>query len=218
MMRFLRSEEHTSELQSPCNLVCRLLLEKKKYTQAGGRLGVVHRGGRTRTGRTAWRGPVGGSRVLGARFLVLAVLVFFFFFFFNVTAPTEIYPLSLHAALPICSRRRCRSQLQGRFRPHPPPARRLPAIHPRRCRWALSSTPKPAASWTRYRRTPRRDTARCRSARPTQCTPPRPPAAVGAAGSPAARGGRPARRTCRRPPPPRWPGWPPARRTFRSPW
>src|SRR2546426_6141184 len=32
----LRSEEHTSELQSPCNLVCRLLLEKKKqyYTKA----------------------------------------------------------------------------------------------------------------------------------------------------------------------------------------
>src|SRR5256885_9843995 len=27
-----RSEEHTSELQSPCNLVCRLLLEKKKQT------------------------------------------------------------------------------------------------------------------------------------------------------------------------------------------
>src|SRR5256885_5064017 len=27
-----RSEEHTSELQSPCNLVCRLLLEKKKKT------------------------------------------------------------------------------------------------------------------------------------------------------------------------------------------
>src|SRR3989454_9202071 len=28
-----RSEEHTSELQSPCNLVCRLLLEKKKKTK-----------------------------------------------------------------------------------------------------------------------------------------------------------------------------------------
>src|SRR5256885_11673557 len=28
-----RSEEHTSELQSPCNLVCRLLLEKKKKKQ-----------------------------------------------------------------------------------------------------------------------------------------------------------------------------------------
>src|SRR5256885_6914833 len=29
-LQALRSEEHTSELQSPCNLVCRLLLEKKK--------------------------------------------------------------------------------------------------------------------------------------------------------------------------------------------
>src|SRR3989454_5548439 len=29
-----RSEEHTSELQSPCNLVCRLLLEKKKLEEA----------------------------------------------------------------------------------------------------------------------------------------------------------------------------------------
>src|SRR5256885_12745340 len=29
-----RSEEHTSELQSPCNLVCRLLLEKKKPSTA----------------------------------------------------------------------------------------------------------------------------------------------------------------------------------------
>src|SRR5256885_4334141 len=31
MVHRLRSEEHTSELQSPCNLVCRLLLEKKKH-------------------------------------------------------------------------------------------------------------------------------------------------------------------------------------------
>src|SRR5256885_12927477 len=31
--RRTRSEEHTSELQSPCNLVCRLLLEKKKKKQ-----------------------------------------------------------------------------------------------------------------------------------------------------------------------------------------
>src|SRR3989454_2304654 len=30
LLRERRSEEHTSELQSPCNLVCRLLLEKKK--------------------------------------------------------------------------------------------------------------------------------------------------------------------------------------------
>src|SRR5205807_3350884 len=31
----IRSEEHTSELQSPCNLVCRLLLEKKNHNKAG---------------------------------------------------------------------------------------------------------------------------------------------------------------------------------------
>src|SRR5256885_8212214 len=33
-----RSEEHTSELQSPCNLVCRLLLEKKKQERIGRRV------------------------------------------------------------------------------------------------------------------------------------------------------------------------------------
>src|SRR5256885_9368095 len=41
-----RSEEHTSELQSPCNLVCRLLLEKKKndlyrLSYAQGRFGSL---------------------------------------------------------------------------------------------------------------------------------------------------------------------------------
>src|SRR5256885_8919754 len=30
--RLARSEEHTSELQSPCNLACRLLLEKKRHS------------------------------------------------------------------------------------------------------------------------------------------------------------------------------------------
>src|SRR5256885_9727134 len=39
----LRSEEHTSELQSPCNLVCRLLLEKKK------KKGKMHTGVRDRS-------------------------------------------------------------------------------------------------------------------------------------------------------------------------
>src|SRR5256885_3113309 len=34
-----RSEEHTSELQSPCNLVCRLLLEKKKNNSTTHRVG-----------------------------------------------------------------------------------------------------------------------------------------------------------------------------------
>src|SRR5256885_11414760 len=36
-----RSEEHTSELQSPCNLVCRLLLEKKKKEQNDHRCSCV---------------------------------------------------------------------------------------------------------------------------------------------------------------------------------
>src|SRR3989454_5771428 len=35
-VRQQRSEEHTSELQSPCNLVCRLLLEKKKILRPYG--------------------------------------------------------------------------------------------------------------------------------------------------------------------------------------
>src|SRR5205807_6150292 len=42
-----RSEEHTSELQSPCNLVCRLLLEKKKkylYTQSKTVMGTHNQG------------------------------------------------------------------------------------------------------------------------------------------------------------------------------
>src|SRR5256885_9461512 len=39
-----RSEEHTSELQSPCNLVCRLLLEKKKKNKKhnGSTLNAAH--------------------------------------------------------------------------------------------------------------------------------------------------------------------------------
>src|SRR2546426_3755306 len=41
-----RSEEHTSELQSPCNLVCRLLLEKKNPCIQGGRRGELVAGTR----------------------------------------------------------------------------------------------------------------------------------------------------------------------------
>src|ERR1039457_7728255 len=39
----IRSEEHTSELQSPCNLVCRLLLEKKDERAPGRGPGPAHR-------------------------------------------------------------------------------------------------------------------------------------------------------------------------------
>src|SRR2546426_8095264 len=47
-----RSEEHTSELQSPCNLVCRLLLEKKKnkkQTTTPARQPATHTTTETRT-------------------------------------------------------------------------------------------------------------------------------------------------------------------------
>src|SRR2546426_9051087 len=38
----VRSEEHTSELQSPCNLVCRLLLEKKNTSARNQPSGLEH--------------------------------------------------------------------------------------------------------------------------------------------------------------------------------
>src|ERR1022692_3201518 len=41
-----RSEEHTSELQSPCNLVCRLLLEKKKSRTPAPRPATPKKGAR----------------------------------------------------------------------------------------------------------------------------------------------------------------------------
>src|SRR5205807_7303949 len=49
--RSRRSEEHTSELQSPCNLVCRLLLEKKKTPLARSRMSDRSEG-RSRSGRS----------------------------------------------------------------------------------------------------------------------------------------------------------------------
>src|SRR5687768_18296778 len=53
-------------------------------------------------------------------FCYLLFLVFFFFFFFNDTATTEIYTLSLHDALPICSRGRSQSRPRRTRRPRRP--------------------------------------------------------------------------------------------------
>src|ERR1022692_330537 len=63
-----RSEEHTSELQSPCNLVCRLLLEKKKH--AGSRRPTMCQPPYRSTGESRRR------RVL--RFRKLLKVLFFF--------------------------------------------------------------------------------------------------------------------------------------------
>src|ERR1039457_985476 len=78
-----RSEEHTSELQSPCNLVCRLLLEKKKNH---GQPRTAHT--QTRT-RGTWsqrqispRRPLSAPREVSSRNLFPAHLLALFFFFF----------------------------------------------------------------------------------------------------------------------------------------
>src|SRR5215467_4378812 len=88
-----RSEEHTSELQSPCNLVCRLLLEKKKKIcskrvtpNEPARPSITP----ASTTRSAWARTRRRTSRLSAPI-----------FFFNDTATTEIYTLSLHDALPI---------------------------------------------------------------------------------------------------------------------
>src|SRR5438067_1038683 len=88
----LRSEEHTSELQSRFDLVCRLLLEKKKkiiidistpeINNSCYQIVVVSYGRRDAV-----------SRDIGVQF--------FTYLLFNHPAPTEIYTLSLHDALPI---------------------------------------------------------------------------------------------------------------------
>src|SRR5215207_9087033 len=91
--RRARSEEHTSELQSRVDLVCRLLLEKKKETP---RAPVV----RLSSGRV--RSPAAACRQRAAFDMHdRAGHVWRICFFFNDTATTEIYTLSLHDALPI---------------------------------------------------------------------------------------------------------------------
>src|SRR6266581_278571 len=92
-----RSEEHTSELQSPVHLVCRLLLEKKKVRQE--RLARrVPKARLVQQELLARRVPP-ARRVQRERqeLQVRPGLRFFF----NDTATTEIYTLSLHDALPI---------------------------------------------------------------------------------------------------------------------
>src|SRR6266511_3862388 len=98
----MRSEEHTSELQSRENLVCRLLLEKKKKKL------LIQL---PQTKQQHYTSHINGLRPLTPRiirtFVPTCSLVhphitrFFLFFFFNDTATTEIYTLSLHDALPI---------------------------------------------------------------------------------------------------------------------
>src|ERR1039457_3987908 len=97
-----RSEEHTSELQSPCNLVCRLLLEKKKDVQLTDGL-AYQTGGLPTPSADPDDTNCGTAPALGIHACCASPTPrrVFFFFFFNDTATTEIYTLSLHDALPI---------------------------------------------------------------------------------------------------------------------
>src|SRR5256885_5128200 len=54
----IRSEEHTSELQSPCNLVCRLLLEKKSVGPPVRGMILRHRRGLAGYRHALWTSPM----------------------------------------------------------------------------------------------------------------------------------------------------------------
>src|SRR5215475_3378056 len=102
-----RSEEHTSELQSRENLVCRLLLEKKKNKPNIQPSQIYKQQAQEHKNAPQWHCTIllhstrssSVSRALSLPFFVI-------FFFFNDTATTEIYTLSLHDALPISLARR----------------------------------------------------------------------------------------------------------------
>src|SRR3954467_2359032 len=97
-----RSEEHTSELQSHDNLVCRLLLEKKK-TSAQSRTLPLRPPRRPPTqARTPPRVATVFERSC-SRFSRVRCVAWLWdaLFFFNDPGTPEIYTLSLHAALPI---------------------------------------------------------------------------------------------------------------------
>src|SRR6266508_3328047 len=98
----LRSEEHTSELQSRGHLVCRLLLEKKKNKNYI--LFFVKKKNNNRINIHQNHILILKSLFLlrSSPFLiVLSFIISFSFFFFTDPATTEIYTLSLHDALPI---------------------------------------------------------------------------------------------------------------------
>src|ERR1022692_3871935 len=97
-----RSEEHTSELQSPCNLVCRLLLEKKKHTsELQSPCNLVCRlllEKNTHRSTTRLRPPTQSPYPCRCW---SPPLFFFFFFFLKDRAPPEFSPFPLPAPFPI---------------------------------------------------------------------------------------------------------------------
>src|ERR1039457_4563339 len=97
-----RSEEHTSELQSPCNLVCRLLLEKKKKK-------IKNEHTHNISSAQDYTCAISDMRVrlpsqdasLCCSLLCVFFLFFFFFFFLKEAAPPDFPPFPLPAPFPI---------------------------------------------------------------------------------------------------------------------
>src|ERR1022692_3574592 len=85
----MRSEEHTSELQSPCNLVCRLLLEKKKKKKQSTKNTIRNLSSRpcpSTVGRPCSVSAV--TRVLRyVLFIAVCCVLFLFFFFLMIRRP-----------------------------------------------------------------------------------------------------------------------------------
>src|SRR4029434_8919280 len=100
-MPYHRSEEHTSELQSHLNLVCRLLLEKKSACVCVCVFVCVCGCGCGCVCVVVYVCRCLCVCVFICPFCCCLLSLSFLCFFFNDTATTEIYTLSLHDALPI---------------------------------------------------------------------------------------------------------------------
>src|ERR1039457_6187855 len=88
-----RSEEHTSELQSPCNLVCRLLLEKKKKSDPPSRSPLHWVSPRPRALLTAALTPEQvANSTMRTRHDSCPHLLGICFFFFKGRAPPAFFP------------------------------------------------------------------------------------------------------------------------------
>src|SRR3954449_10133360 len=98
--RRVRSEEHTSELQSHSHLVCRLLLEKKKRQHncrlAPGTPASANMGAACGAESYCSHSPT----YIATASLLPSLTTPFFFFFLNERAPPEISPFPQHAPLP----------------------------------------------------------------------------------------------------------------------
>src|ERR1022692_4858028 len=88
-----RSEEHTSELQSPCNLVCRLLLEKKKITHYCVKFAFHYIARSFRPGCRLSSSIIGDRRCEAERrYCRLWSLVFFFFLMIRRPPRSTLFP------------------------------------------------------------------------------------------------------------------------------